>query len=187
MGQMVEDVKLSVAKKENVSFYGRLGGVVPVPAIIFLVLLAIFWVVMSKTRFGRQIYATGGNPTAARYSGLKINRITLFSFGLCGAAAAVGGILLSSKLQSAQPTMGVSYEMDAISVAAIGGTSLAGGEGSIGGVLLGAMILGVINNGMVMMGINSYWQMVVKGTVVAGAVIIDIARKSSNGRKTKKA
>lgn len=83
--------------------------------------------------------------------------------------------------------MGVSYEMDAISVAAIGGTSLAGGEGSIGGVLLGAMILGVINNGMVMMGINSYWQMVVKGTVIAGAVIIDIARKSSNGRKTKKA
>ncbi|MCQ4896591.1 ABC transporter permease [Anaerotruncus sp. DFI.9.16] len=160
---------------------------VPIPIYVMFAVMFLGWVLLNHTAMGRSIYATGGNPTAARYSGLKINRITLFSFGLCGAAAAVGGILLSSKLQSAQPTMGVSYEMDAISVAAIGGTSLAGGEGSIGGVLLGAMILGVINNGMVMMGINSYWQMVVKGTVIAGAVIIDIARKSSNGRKTKKA
>ena len=150
---------------------------IPIPIYIMFIVLVLGWILMNHTTIGRSIYATGGSPTAARYSGIKTNRVILFSFGLCGFTAAIGGIILTSKLQSAQPTMGTSYEMDAISVAAIGGTSLAGGEGTIGGVLLGAMILGVINNGMVMMGISSYWQMVVKGIVIAGAVIIDIARK----------
>ena len=94
---------------------------VPIPIYVMFAVMFLGWVLLNHTAMGRSIYATGGNPTAARYSRLKINRITLYSFGLCGAAAAVGGILLSSKLQSAQPTMGVSYEMDAISVAAIGG------------------------------------------------------------------
>lgn len=159
---------------------------IPIPIYIMFIIMFLGWILMNHTTIGRSIYATGGSPTAARYSGIRINRITLFSFGLCGFTAAVGGIILSSKLQSAQPTMGTSYEMDAISVAAIGGTSLAGGEGTIGGVLFGAMILGVINNGMVMMGISSYWQMVVKGLVIAGAVIIDIARKNAAlNKKTK--
>ena len=152
---------------------------IPLPIYIMFAVMLLGWVLLNHTVIGRSIYAVGGGPVAAKYSGIQTIRVTLFSFGLCGFTAALGGIILASKLQSAQPTMGVSYEMDAISVAAIGGTSLAGGEGTIGGVLFGAMILGVINNGMVMMGISSYWQMVVKGIVIAGAVIIDIARKKA--------
>lgn len=159
---------------------------IPIMIYILFVVIILGAILLNQTVIGRSIYATGGNPTGARYSGIKVKKIVHFAFGLCGATAALGGVMLSSKLQSAQPTMGAGFEMDAISVAAIGGTSLAGGEGSMGGVLLGAMILGVINNGMIMMGISSYWQMVVKGIIIAGAVIIDIARKSAN-TKSKKA
>ena len=155
------------------------GDLFGIPIMIYIMFLVMFlgWVLLNHTITGRSIYAVGGNALGARYSGVHTERIILFAFALCGFTSALGGVMLSAKLTSAQPTMGTGYEMDAISVAAIGGTSLAGGEGSIGGVLLGAMILGVINNGMIMMGISSYWQMVVKGIVIAAAVIIDIARK----------
>lgn len=158
---------------------------IPIMVYIFFLILLLGWILLNHTILGRSIYAVGGNPTGARYSGIKQNSIIVTAFSICGFTAALGGIMLSAKLTSAQPTMGTGYEMDAISVAAIGGTSLAGGEGTMGGVLLGAMILGVINNGMIMMGINSYWQMVVKGIVIALAVIIDIARKTPRTKKQK--
>lgn len=161
---------------------GSLMGI-PIPIYVLAVMLLLGWFILNRTSIGRAIYACGGNAEAAKYSGLKVNRVTLFSFGYCGAMAAVGGVLLSSRLQSAQPSMGTSYEMEAIAVAAIGGTSLTGGEGTIAGVFLGSVIMGVINNGMVMMGINSYWQMVVKGTVIALAVIVDMMRKNHSSRK----
>ena len=159
---------------------------IPIMIYIFFFVLFLGWLLLNHTVMGRSIYAVGGNPTGARYSGIKQNSVILFSFALCGLTAGLGGVMLSAKLTSAQPTMGTGYEMDAISVAAIGGTSLAGGEGTMGGVLLGAMILGVINNGMIMMGINSYWQMVVKGIVIAVAVIIDMARKNPSANKLNK-
>lgn len=151
---------------------------IPVPVIIFFIVLFIVWFILNKTTFGRSVYICGGNPMAARYSGLNVKRTAIISYAICGMTAAIAGIILASKLASAQPTLGNSYEMEAISVAAIGGISLAGGVGSITGVLLGALILGVIDNGMIMMGITSYWQMVVKGVVIVAAVIFDIYRKN---------
>ena len=181
-GSPVAGMTETYAKIGNGSWLG-----IPILVYIFFIILILGWVLLNHTAIGRSIYAVGGNPTGARYSGLKQNRIVLFAFAVCGFTAGLGGVMLSAKLTSAQPTMGTGYEMDAISVAAIGGTSLAGGEGTMGGVLLGAMILGVINNGMIMMRINSYWQMVVKGLVIAIAVIIDIARKKHSANKRLKA
>lgn len=180
-GSPISGMTESYAKIGNGNWLG-----IPIMVYIFFFVLFLGWVLLNHTVTGRSIYAVGGNPLGARYSGIKQDKIILFAFSLCGLTAGLGGVMLSAKLTSAQPTMGTGYEMDAISVAAIGGTSLAGGEGTMGGVLLGAMILGVINNGMIMMGINSYWQMVVKGIVIAAAVIIDIARKSPKTRALRK-
>ena len=151
---------------------------IPIPILIFFVVLFITWFLLNRTVFGRGVYLCGGNPTAARYSGLNVKKTAIISYAICGMTAAIAGIILAAKLASAQPTMGNSYEMEAISVAAIGGISLSGGVGSITGVLLGALILGVIDNGMIMMGITSYWQMVIKGVVIVAAVIFDIYRKN---------
>ena len=182
---LISDGKPVAIKNKAYSSIGN-GNLFGIPVMIYILFLIMFlgWVLLNHTITGRSIYAVGGSALGARYSGINTERIILFAFALCGFTSGLGGVMLSAKLTSAQPTMGTGYEMDAISVAAIGGTSLAGGEGSIGGVLLGAMILGVINNGMIMMGISSYWQMVVKGIVIAVAVIIDIARKKS-GIKSK--
>lgn len=180
-GNPVTGMNPMYAKIGSGSFLG-----IPIMVYIFFLILLSGWILLNHTIIGRSIYAVGGSATAARYSGIRQNLVIIFSFALCGFTAALGGIMLSAKLTSAQPTMGTGYEMDAISVAAIGGTSLAGGEGTIGGVLLGAMILGVINNGMIMMGMDSYWQMVVKGIVIALAVIIDIWRKTPRIKKNQK-
>lgn len=142
--------------------------------------------ILSKTTFGRSVYVAGGNPLAARYSGLNNKRITIACYGISGVTAAIAGIVLASKLTSAQPSLGTSLEMEAISVAVIGGMSFNGGEGSIIGILLGAMVMGVIDNGMIMIGITSYWQQVVKGIVIVIAVIFDIYRKKGVFSQLKK-
>lgn len=152
---------------------------IPIPIFIFFAVLIIAWFVLNKTTYGRSVYICGGNPVAARYSGHSVKKTAIISYGICGITAAIAGIILASKLAAAQPTLGNAYEMEAISVAAIGGISLSGGEGKITGVLLGALILGVIDNGMIMMGITSFWQMVVKGIVIVLAVIFDIYRKTN--------
>ena len=159
---------------------------VPIPIYIFIAVLLIAWVILSKTTFGRSVYVAGGNPLAARYSGLNNKRITIACYGISGVTAAIAGIVLASKLTSAQPSLGTSLEMEAISVAVIGGMSFNGGEGSIIGILLGAMVMGVIDNGMIMIGITSYWQQVVKGIVIVIAVIFDIYRKKGVFSQLKK-
>ncbi|MDO5575244.1 MAG: ABC transporter permease [bacterium] len=150
---------------------------IPIPVIILFIIVFIGWVILNKTSLGRKICATGGSEVAARYSGINTGRMTIASFIICGITAGISGVLLASKLQSAQPTLGTGLEMDAISVAAIGGISLDGGAGTIGGILLGAIIIGIINNGMIMMGINSYWQMIAKGLIIVFAVVFDIIKK----------
>lgn len=150
---------------------------IPVAIIIFFVTLIIAWVILNKTTFGRSVYVAGGNPLAAKYSGINNRKITILCYMICGVTAAMAGIVLAAKLSAVQPTLGNSYEMEAISVAVIGGMSLTGGVGSIAGILLGALVLGVIDNGMIMIGLASYWQMVVKGIVIVIAVIFDIYKK----------
>jgi ribose transport system permease protein len=148
---------------------------VPLPVWIsgFIVLIAVL--LTRKTRFGRYIYAIGGNESAARLSGIHINKIKIAVYTIAGALAAVGGIIVTSRLDSAQPNAGVSYELDAIAAVVIGGTSLSGGRGSILGTVLGAIIIGVLNNGLVLLNVSPFWQQVVKGLVILLAVIIDKA------------
>jgi ribose transport system permease protein len=146
---------------------------IPVPVWIaaVVVLLAVF--ITQKTKLGRYIYAIGGNETAAKLSGIRINKVKLIVYGIGGALAALGGVIVTSRLDSAQPNAGLSYELDAIAAVVIGGTSLNGGKGSVWGTVVGAIIIGVLNNGLVLLNVSPFWQQVVKGGVILLAVIID--------------
>lgn len=148
-----------------------LGIPVPVWISIFMVLIVVF--LTKKTTFGRYIYAIGGNEKAAFLSGININKIKLAVYGIAGMMAAVGGVLVTSRLNSAQPNAGTSYELDSIAAVVIGGTSLSGGIGTVAGTVIGAVIIGVLNNGLVLLDVSPFWQQVVKGFVILLAVIID--------------
>lgn len=146
---------------------------IPVPAITMLLAFAILWVILHKTPFGRKTYAIGGNEKAALISGIKVSRVKIMIYSLAGLLAALAGAILTSRLNSAQPTAGTSYELDAIAAVVLGGTSLSGGRGLIVGTLIGALIIGTLNNGLNLLGVSSFFQMVVKGIVIIIAVLID--------------
>jgi ribose transport system permease protein len=152
---------------------GYVAGLVPIPVVWMLVLFAIFWFVMRQTVFGRHIYATGGNAEAAGLSGVKTDQVNILVYTLCGATAAMAGVILTSRLNSAQPTAGAGYELDAIAAVVLGGTSLSGGRGWIFGTLVGALLIGVLNNGLNLMGVSSFYQLVIKGGVILLAVLLD--------------
>ena len=138
---------------------------------------AVLWVILHKTPFGRRTYAIGGNEKAAFISGIKVPKVKVMIYSLAGLLAALSGAILTSRLNSAQPTAGTSYELDAIAAVVLGGTSLSGGRGRIVGTLIGALIIGTLNNGLNLLGVSSFYQMVVKGIVILIAVLID--RKKS--------
>ncbi|WP_209402743.1 ABC transporter permease [Pseudozobellia sp. WGM2] len=146
---------------------------IPMPVWITAVVVAIAVVVTKKTKFGRYVYAIGGNESAARLSGLNISKIKIWVYALAGILAAVGGIILTSRLDSAQPNAGFSYELDSIAAVVIGGTSLSGGRGSIMGTVQGALIIGVLNSGLVLLNVSPFWQQIIKGFVILIAVILD--------------
>lgn len=146
---------------------------IPNGAIIFVLIAAIAAVVLKKTSFGWHILAVGGNQRAARLSGVKVNKVTIIVYVVSGICAAIVGIITSAQLVAAHPDTGDSWEMNAIAAAVLGGTSMAGGVGTIGGTILGAFVIGVINDGMVMCGVSEFWQKVIKGLVIVLAVIID--------------
>lgn len=148
---------------------------VPVPVWISALVVIVAVIVSDKTKLGRYIYAIGGNENASRLSGININRVKITVYTIAGALAAVGGLMVTSRLDSAQPNAGTGYELDSIAAVVIGGTSLSGGKGSIGGTVLGAIIIGVLNNGLVLLNVSPFWQQVVKGAVILLAVIIDRA------------
>jgi ribose transport system permease protein len=148
-----------------------LGIPVPVWIAVIVVLLAVF--ITQKTKLGRYIYAIGGNENAAKLSAINIKRVKITVYAIAGGLAALGGLIITSRLDSAQPNAGASYELDAIAAVVIGGTSLSGGKGSIWGTVLGAVIIGVLNNGLVLLDVSPFWQQVVKGAVILLAVIID--------------
>ena len=150
----------------------------PVPLLIVITLAGIFIFISAKTAFGRSIYAIGGNPEAARLSGINIKRNTLLVFVLMGALAGVAGVILTSRLNAATTSAGDMYELDAIAACVIGGTSLAGGRGRIVGSIIGALIMVSIDNGMSMMNIQAFWQYIVKGLILIIAVWIDLASKN---------
>lgn len=146
---------------------------IPFPVILMLVVFLILYVVLHKTAFGKSVYAIGGNEKAAYISGVKLNKVKIIIYTISGIMASISGLIITSRLSSAQPTAGASYEMDAIAAVVLGGTSLAGGKGRIVGTLIGALIIGVLNNGLNLIGVSAFWQQVVKGIVILIAVLLD--------------
>ena len=147
------------------------------PIIIMLVVYALGWVLLERTPFGRYVYAIGGNETATRLSGVRVARSKLIIYGLSGLTASIAAIVLTGRLMSGQPNSGQGFELDAIAAVVLGGTSIAGGRGSLIGTLLGALLLGVLNNGLNMVGVNPYVQTVVKGVIILLAIYIGRERR----------
>jgi D-xylose transport system permease protein len=149
----------------------------PVPVAIFVVIAAVAIFVLGYTRFGRRLYAIGGNEEAARLSGIPIYQTKLIVYVIVSLLAALSGILLASRLNGASPNLGTMFELDAIAAVVIGGTSLAGGSGTIGGTIIGALIIGVLNNGMSLLGVSSFYQLIIKGLIISLAVWFDVLQK----------
>lgn len=163
------DVYTALGNKE-------LGGISVI--IIYAAVILIFtWFLLNRTRFGYYIYALGGNKTAAQYSGVNVKKCNMIPYVLIGLFCGLGGIIWSARLGSAAATLGSGFEMDAIAAVVIGGTSMSGGVGTVGGTFIGILIIGVITNGLNLMGINSFWQEVFKGIIIMAAVIFDMYKK----------
>lgn len=150
---------------------------IPIPIYITLILFVVGHYILTNTRFGRYTYAIGGNEEATKLSGIKVNNIKIWIYGISGILSALAGIITTSRLFSAQPTAGTGYELDAIAAVVLGGTSLAGGVGKITGTALGAIIIGVLGNALNLLDVSSYYQMMIKAAVILIAVLID---KKSN-------
>jgi ribose/xylose/arabinose/galactoside ABC-type transport system permease subunit len=144
-----------------------------VPIVIFGAVAAASWVFLRHMRMGRYIYAVGGNENAARASGLHVRTVKMAAYTVCGALAGLAGVVQAARITTGQPNAGTGYELDAIAAVVIGGTSLSGGTGGVGGAILGALLIGVINNGLDLLNVSSYYQQVVKGAIIVGAVWLD--------------
>lgn len=152
---------------------GKLFGVLPLPVVYMIVLIIIFIVVLNKTKFGTYIFAIGGNRESARLSGVPIKKVEIAAFTISGFLAAFAGIVLSARMYSGQPGVGEGYELDAIAACVLGGISMTGGVGAVSGTIFGALVIGIISNGLNLIGLSSFWQLVVKGLIIVLAVIID--------------
>lgn len=153
---------------------------IPLPVWISGVVVIVAIIITKKTVLGRYIYAIGGNEQASRLSGININKVKVTVYAIAGLLAAIGGVMVTSRLDSAQPNAGINYELDSIAAVVIGGTSLSGGRGTIMGTVLGAIIIGVLNNGLVLLNVSPFWQQVVKGFVILLAVVIDKANSKKD-------
>ncbi|NLG07630.1 MAG: ribose ABC transporter permease [Deinococcales bacterium] len=166
-------------------FFSRLGyGTflgLPLPIWIMFGVLLLTFVLLRHTALGRAIYAVGGNREAARLSGIPVRRVLAFTYAFSGFATAIAAIVLTGRLNSAQPTAGQAFELDAIAAVVVGGTSLAGGRGGVWGTLIGALIIGVINNGMNLLNVSSFYQQIVKGGVILAALLLDRALSRREG------
>ncbi len=151
------------------------------PVIIFFVIAAVFHIALKHTRYGKYVYAIGGNMTSAKVSGINVNKYLVIVYTIAGALSGLAGVVLAARVSSGQSSMGMSYELDAIAAAVIGGSSLMGGVGRITGTLIGAMILGLIKSGFTFVGVDAYVQDIIKGIIIVAAVTIDMRR---NRKKT---
>ncbi len=152
---------------------------IPFPIIVFIVTTVVAWLVLTQTRLGRYTYAIGGNEETVKLSGINSDVYKTIVYMISGAASAISALILTSRLNSAEPVAGTGYELDVIAAVVIGGTSLMGGRGSVWGTLIGALLIGVINNGMNLLGISAYFQLVVKGIIIIGAVLLDRLRQET--------
>jgi ribose transport system permease protein len=150
----------------------RIAGV-PIPTVVMVIIYVIAHIVLTRTPFGRHVYAVGGNPEAARLAGIRTNRVLVYVYTICGVLTAISGILLASRLSSGQPNAGVSYELDVIAAVVVGGTSLNGGRGTMIGTFIGSLLIGALRNGLNLLNVESYIQQVVVGLVILAAVMMD--------------
>ncbi|MCG9595480.1 ribose ABC transporter permease [Vibrio sp. Isolate25] len=150
---------------------------IPVPVWLMVIVFAAAWYLLNHTRFGRYVYALGGNESATRLSGINVDRVKVGVYAICGLLSALAGIIITSRLSSAQPTAGMGYELDAIAAVVLGGTSLMGGKGRIMGTLIGALIIGFLNNALNLLDVSSYYQMIAKAVVILLAVLVDNKNK----------
>ena len=164
---------------------GYLFGVIPLPVVYMVVLILVFSIILNKTRFGTYVYAVGGNRESARLSGVPIKKVEMLVFTLAGLLSAFAGIVLASRMYSGQPKAGDGYEMDAIAACVLGGVSMSGGVGNISGTVIGAIVIGMISNGLNLIGVSSFWQLVVKGIIILVAIVID-SQKEIFSEKLKK-
>jgi erythritol transport system permease protein len=155
---------------------------VPASIVALIAIGALAAYVAARTPFGRQVYAVGGNERAALVSGVRIDRIKLIVYTISGLCAAFAGLVVASELVAAHPASGETFELNAIAAAVLGGTSLAGGRGSVGGTIIGAFVIGVLSDGLVMLGVSSFWQMVIKGSVIIAAVVLDQLQRQMQRR-----
>ncbi|MDR0718296.1 MAG: ABC transporter permease [Treponema sp.] len=159
-------------------------GPVPLPVVYMLCYVFLAYLLLNRTRIGRHIYAVGGNPVAAKYSGINIIKVKIMVWTISGLLGAFGGVILAARMSSGQPAVGSGFETDAIAAAVLGGTSMYGGVGNIGGVFIGILVIGIISNGLNLLHVNSFWQYVAKGVIILLAVYIDMYRKKrENSRK----
>ncbi|GMA97856.1 ABC transporter permease [Pelosinus sp. IPA-1] len=165
----------------NVIGAGYLGPI-PLPVIYSFIFLIITFIILNKTKLGRHIYAVGGNKEAARFTGIKIKKVEIFVYTFSGFLAAFSGVVLAARMFSGQPTVGNGFELDAIAAVVLGGTSMTGGIGKIGGTLIGVLVIGVLNNGLNLLNINSFWQLIIKGIVILAAVYVDMMKKRKEAR-----
>jgi ribose/xylose/arabinose/galactoside ABC-type transport system permease subunit len=154
----------------------------PVPALVMIVLALLAAFVLARTRFGRYVYAVGGNEEAARLSGVPVRTVKLAVYAIAGACAGLAGVLLVGQLRSGGPDAGLLYELNAIAAAVIGGASLFGGVGTAWGALIGALLIGVLNNALDLLGVQSFWQEIVKGAIILLAVLFDVWTKRGASR-----
>jgi inositol transport system permease protein len=158
---------------------GDLAGL-PIPILIFFGVAFLSHLFLRNMRAGRHLYAVGGNENAARASGVKVGRVKMMAYTLCGALAGLAGVVLASRITTGQPNAGIGYELDAIAAVVIGGTSLNGGVGGVAGTVLGALLIGVLNNGLDLLNVSSYYQQVVKGIIIVGAVWLDRSNRGDD-------
>lgn len=155
---------------------------IPNPVWIAILITIILVVIVNKTQFGRHVYAVGGNEDAARFAGVNISSVRLRAYMISGFCAAVAGIILAARMYSGQPELATGYESDAIAAAVLGGVRMTGGNGSIGGVVLGALLLGIVNNGMNLLNVPSYIQTMVQGCIILGAITVDSFKRDKKER-----
>ena len=160
---------------------------IPRPFYVLVVCLIIVAVILGRTRLGRHMYAVGGNMEAAKHSGISYTRVVCWAYTICGLLAGLSGVIMASRMYSGQPTIGMEYGTDAIASAVIGGTAFGGGYGTIPGTFIGAVIIGVMTNGMNHLAINSYWQQIIKGLLILGAVYFDSVKGKMFARRKKAA
>lgn len=169
---------LRLTSQGFLNFGGGSLGPIPWPVLYMIIVVVISVLILNYSKLGRHIYSIGGNPKAAQFAGINTRRIKIFIYTFSGTMAALSGLVLTSRNSSMQPSLGVGLEMDAIAAVVLGGTSMAGGQGAIAGTIIGAFIIGFINNGLNLLGMDSFWQYIVKGIVILIAVYMDFVKSN---------